>query len=88
MKIVPAVMSADAEQRDGERLADGRVADPAVRDVGVVLAADLRPDREAEEEEGGDLDAAGGAGGAAADEHQHVVDRQRLRRDVRRSRRC
>ena len=57
-------------------------ADTAVGDVGVALAAHLGPDDEGEEEEGGDLDATRGTGGAAADEHQDVVDRQRLRGDV------
>src|SRR3712207_3970364 len=41
----------DAEQRDGERLAERRAPDPAVGDVRVALAADLRPDDEGQQEE-------------------------------------
>src|SRR5680860_476164 len=69
----------DSHQRDGERLTLSGAADPSVRDRRVRLPAHLRPDHECEQEEGGDLDAARRTRTAAADEHEHVVDRHRLR---------
>lgn len=67
----------DPEQRDGERLALHGAGEAPVTDVHGRLAADLRPDHERQQREGGDLDPARGSGAAAADEHQHVGDQQR-----------
>lgn len=51
----------DSKERHGEGLALGGGTDGAVCDGDVVAATDLVPDREPQDEERGDLDAAGGA---------------------------